>query len=46
LRGLSLTACDATYIALAERLGLPLLTDDGKLAAARVTPPKCIRTRT
>jgi predicted nucleic acid-binding protein len=30
----NLTACDAMYIALAESLGLPLLTDDGKLAAA------------
>jgi predicted nucleic acid-binding protein len=30
----SLTACDAMYIALAESLALPLLTDDGKLAAA------------
>jgi predicted nucleic acid-binding protein len=30
----SLTAYDAMYIALAEALGIPLLTDDGKLAAA------------
>lgn len=30
----NLTAYDAMYIALAESLGLPLLTDDGKLAAA------------
>jgi predicted nucleic acid-binding protein len=30
----NLTAYDATYVALAEFLGLPLLTDDGKLAAA------------
>jgi predicted nucleic acid-binding protein len=29
----NLTAYDAMYIALAESLGLPLLTDDGKLAA-------------
>jgi predicted nucleic acid-binding protein len=29
-----LTAYDAMYIALAESLGFPLLTDDGKLAAA------------
>lgn len=30
----NLTAYDAMYVALAESLGLPLLTDDGKLAAA------------
>lgn len=30
----NLTAYDAMYIVLAESLGLPLLTDDGKLAAA------------
>lgn len=30
----NLTAYDAMYIALAESLSLPLLTDDGKLAAA------------
>jgi predicted nucleic acid-binding protein len=30
----NLTAYDAMYIALAESLGFPLLTDDGKLAAA------------
>jgi predicted nucleic acid-binding protein len=30
----NLTACDAMSIALAESLGLPLLTDAGKLAAA------------
>lgn len=30
----NLTAYDAMYVALAERLELPLLTDDGKLAAA------------
>ncbi len=28
------TAYDAMYVALAERLDLPLLTDDGKFAAA------------
>jgi predicted nucleic acid-binding protein len=27
------TAYDAMYVALAERLGLPLLTDDAKFAA-------------
>lgn len=27
-------AYDAMYVALAESLGLPLLTDDGKLATA------------
>jgi predicted nucleic acid-binding protein len=30
----NLTAYDAMYIALAESLGIPLLTDDGKLAVA------------
>jgi predicted nucleic acid-binding protein len=30
----NLTAYDATYVALAEQLVLPLLTDDAKLAAA------------
>jgi predicted nucleic acid-binding protein len=30
----NLTAYDAMYIALAESLSLPLLTDDGKLVAA------------
>lgn len=30
----NLTAYDAMYIVLAEALGLPLLTDDAKLAAA------------
>jgi predicted nucleic acid-binding protein len=30
----NLTAYDAMYIALAESLGLPLLTDDRKLATA------------
>lgn len=30
----NLTAYDAIYIALAESLGIPLLTDDGKLAVA------------
>jgi predicted nucleic acid-binding protein len=30
----NLTAYDAMYVALAERLALPLLTDDAKLAAA------------
>ncbi|MGH3284765.1 MAG: type II toxin-antitoxin system VapC family toxin [Streptosporangiaceae bacterium] len=30
----NLTAYDGMYVALAESLGLPLLTDDGKLAAA------------
>jgi predicted nucleic acid-binding protein len=30
----NLTAYDAMYVALAESLGFPLLTDDGKLAAA------------
>jgi predicted nucleic acid-binding protein len=30
----NLTAYEAMYIALAESLGLPLLTDDGKLSAA------------
>ncbi len=30
----NLTANDAMYVALAESLGFPLLTDDGKLAAA------------
>jgi predicted nucleic acid-binding protein len=30
----NLTASDAMYVALAESLGLPLLTDDGKIAAA------------
>lgn len=30
----NLTAYDATYVALAELLGLPLLTSDGRLAAA------------
>jgi predicted nucleic acid-binding protein len=29
----NLTAGDAMYVALAETLGLPLLTDDGKFAA-------------
>jgi predicted nucleic acid-binding protein len=28
------TACDAMYVALAERLALPLLTDDAQLAGA------------
>lgn len=30
----NLTAYDAMYVALAEALGMPLLTTDGKLAAA------------
>jgi predicted nucleic acid-binding protein len=30
----NLTAYDAMYVALAEALGMPLLTDDGKLAGA------------
>ena len=30
----NLSAYDAMYVALAESLGFPLLTDDGKLAAA------------
>jgi predicted nucleic acid-binding protein len=30
----NLTAYDAMYVALAERLGVPLLTDDAKLAGA------------
>jgi len=30
----NVTAYDAMYVALAESLGLPLLTDDGKLAMA------------
>jgi predicted nucleic acid-binding protein len=28
------TACDAMYVSLAETLGLPLLTDDGKFGGA------------
>lgn len=36
----NVTAYDATYIALAERLGCPLLTADARLAAApRITCP-------
>jgi predicted nucleic acid-binding protein len=29
-----LTACDACYVAIAEALGVPLLTDDAKFAGA------------
>jgi predicted nucleic acid-binding protein len=29
----NLTACDGMYVALAEALRLPLLTDDGKFAS-------------
>ena len=35
----NVTAYDAAYVALAEQLGAPLLTCDGKLAAA--TGPRC-----
>jgi predicted nucleic acid-binding protein len=30
----NLTACDGMYVALAERLRMPLLTDDGKFASS------------
>lgn len=36
----NLTAYDATYVALAEVLGLPLVTCDGRLAAA--PGPRCV----
>jgi predicted nucleic acid-binding protein len=35
----NLSAYDATYVALAEALGCPLLTGDARLAAA--TGPNC-----
>lgn len=35
----NLTACDATYVALAEALGCKLLTADGRLAGA--PGPRC-----
>jgi predicted nucleic acid-binding protein len=39
LRG-NLTAYDATYLALAETLGCPLLTSDRRLA--RAVGPRCL----
>jgi len=36
----NLTAADALYVALAERLGASLLTDDHRLAQAPTLPPQ------
>ena len=36
----NLTAADALYVALAERLGASLLTDDQRLAGAPTLPPQ------
>ncbi|MEZ5239295.1 MAG: hypothetical protein R2716_10245 [Microthrixaceae bacterium] len=38
----NLTGYDATYVALAEALGAPLVTADGRLA--RASGPRCVIT--
>lgn len=38
-----MTFPDAVYLALAERLGAPLLTDDHKLANSPILPVEAMR---